>query len=61
VSKLLEPLGLADVFGASQTSASQVRYISEGTATSGAAGMAQGGTKPESLIAAIEAQPPMSG
>jgi hypothetical protein len=50
VSKLFEPLGVADLFGQSQTSASQVRYIVEGTATSGAAGVAEGAVKPESNL-----------
>src|SRR5215203_292904 len=36
---------VADVFGQSQTTASQVRYVNEGTATSGAAGVAEAGTK----------------
>jgi hypothetical protein len=37
VSKLFEPIQLADLFATSQTTASQVRYVTEGTATSGAA------------------------
>jgi hypothetical protein len=48
VSKLLEPLGVADVFGQSQTTGSQVRYIVEGTATNAAAGVAEDAAKPES-------------
>jgi HK97 family phage major capsid protein len=59
VSKLLEPLGVADVFGSSQTSASQVRYVNEGTATSAAAGVAEGGTKPESTIGMAEVVEPV--
>ena len=55
VSKLFEPLGVSDVFGQSQTSASQVRYVNEGTATSAAAGVAEGAVKPESTIAMSEA------
>jgi hypothetical protein len=31
VSKLFEPLGVRDGFGQSQTTASQVRYVNEGT------------------------------
>jgi len=54
VSKLFEPLGVADVFGSSQTTASQIRYAIEGTATSGAAGVAEAGVKPESTIAMSE-------
>ena len=59
VSKLFEPLGVRDVFGQSNTSASQVRYINEGTATSGAAGVAEAGTKPESTINMAEIVEPI--
>jgi HK97 family phage major capsid protein len=48
--KLLEYAGLADFFGSSETPGSQVRYVVEGTATSGAAGVAEAGVKPESTI-----------
>jgi hypothetical protein len=41
---------VADVFGQSTVNASQVRYIVEGTATNSAAGVAEGGTKPESTL-----------
>jgi HK97 family phage major capsid protein len=54
VSKLFEPLGVSDVFGSSQTTASQVRYAIEGTATSAAAGVAEAAVKPESTIAMSE-------
>jgi HK97 family phage major capsid protein len=50
VSKLFQPTGLADFFGQQQTTASHVRYVVEGTATSGAAGVAEGGAKPESTL-----------
>jgi HK97 family phage major capsid protein len=50
VSKLLEPLGVADVFGQSQTTASQVRYVVETVATNAAAGVAEAGLKPESTL-----------
>ena len=59
VSKLFEPLGVSDVFGQSQTNASQVRYVNEGTATSAAAGVAEGGVKPESTIAMSEVVEPV--
>jgi hypothetical protein len=59
VSKLFEPLGVADVFGSSQTTASQVRYVNEGTATSAAAGVAEAGVKPESTIALSEVVEPI--
>jgi HK97 family phage major capsid protein len=59
VSRLFEPLTVANVFGSSQTTASQVRYITEGTATSGAAGVAEAGVKPESTIAMSEVVEPI--
>jgi HK97 family phage major capsid protein len=59
VSKLFEPLGVADVFGQSQTTGSQVRYVVEGTATSGAAGVAEAGLKPESTLAYSETTEPV--
>jgi HK97 family phage major capsid protein len=51
VSKLFEPLGVADLFPSSPAQTSSVRYIVEGTATSGAAGVAEGGLKPTSDFA----------
>jgi HK97 family phage major capsid protein len=59
VDKLFEPLGVRDVFGQSTTTASQVRYVVEGTALSGAAGVAEAGTKPESTIALSEVVEPV--
>jgi HK97 family phage major capsid protein len=61
VSKLFEPLGVADLFGTSQTTASQVRYVVEGTALSPGSSMAvaEGGTKPESTIAMSEVVEPI--
>jgi HK97 family phage major capsid protein len=54
VSKLFEPLGVSDVFGQSQVTGSQVRYVVEGTATSAAAGVAEGAAKPESTLVMSE-------
>src|SRR5215207_3856478 len=54
VDKLLEPLGVADVFGQSTVNASQVRYVVEGTATNSAAGVAEGAAKPESTLGYTE-------
>jgi HK97 family phage major capsid protein len=51
VSKLFEPLGVADLFPSSPAETSSLRYIVEGTATSGAAGVAEGGAKPTSDFA----------
>jgi hypothetical protein len=59
VSKLFEPLGVAQLFGSSQTVASQVRYVNEGTALSGAAGVAEAGPKPESTINMAEVVEPV--
>ena len=59
VSKLFEPLGVAELFGSSQVTASQIRYVTEGTATSGAAGVAEAGVKPESTIAMSEVVEPI--
>ena len=59
VDKLFEPLGVRDVFGQSTTTASQVRYVVEGTALSGAAGVAEAGTKPESTINMAEIVEPV--
>jgi HK97 family phage major capsid protein len=54
VETLFEPLGVADVFGSSQVTASQVRYVVEGTATNAAAGVAEAGEKPESTLGLSE-------
>jgi HK97 family phage major capsid protein len=54
VDKLFEPLGVADVFGQSTVSASQVRYVVEGTATNAAAGVAEAAAKPESTLGYTE-------
>jgi HK97 family phage major capsid protein len=51
VDKLFEPLGVADVFGTGQAATSSVRYVIEGTATSGATGVAEGALKPASDLA----------
>jgi HK97 family phage major capsid protein len=58
-SKLFEPLGVADLFGQSQTPGSQVRYVNEGTALSGAAGVAEAALKPESTIGLSEIVEPV--
>lgn len=51
VSTLFEPLSVAQLFSQQQATTSQVRYVVEGTAVSGAAGVAEGGEKPESDLA----------
>jgi HK97 family phage major capsid protein len=51
VDKLFQPLTLENLLLAGQASGPTVRYVIQGTATSGAAGVAEGGTKPESTLA----------
>jgi HK97 family phage major capsid protein len=51
VQKLFQPLSVTDLILSGTTTVSTVRYIVEGTATSGAAGVAEGGSKPQSTLA----------
>ena len=48
---LFQPLTFADLILSGQASGNTLRYVVEGTATSGAAGVAEGGNKPESTLA----------
>jgi hypothetical protein len=50
VSKLVEPLGVADVFGQSQVTGREIRYAIEGTAISGAGGVNEAEAKPETTL-----------
>jgi len=50
VDKLFQQLTVADLIMSGQASTNSIRYVVEGTATSGAAGVAEGGTKPESSL-----------
>lgn len=50
VDKLFQRLTVADLLLTGQASTNTVRYVVEGTATSGAAGVAEGGIKPESTL-----------
>lgn len=50
VPKLFQPLTLEALLSSGQASGNQVRSIVEGTATSGAAGVAEAGLKPESTF-----------
>lgn len=50
VDKLFQPLVLESLLAANQATGNTVRYITEGTATSAAAGVAEGGLKPESTL-----------
>lgn len=51
VTKLIEQPNVAGLFASAQATTSSVRYILEGTAASGAAGVAEGGSKPASDFA----------
>jgi HK97 family phage major capsid protein len=51
VGKLFQPLTLEALLSAGQATTSTVRFATEGTATSSAAGVPEGGVKPESTIA----------
>lgn len=50
VEKLFQPLSVADLLLSGQTMTNSLRYVVEGTATSGAAGVAEGGSKPQSTL-----------
>ena len=50
VSTLFRPLVLEDLLLSGVATGNTVRYVTQGTATSGAAGVAEGGTKPESTL-----------
>jgi HK97 family phage major capsid protein len=51
VTRLFQPLRLEELLDAGQATSPVVRYIVEGTATSGAAGVLEGGVKPASTLA----------
>ena len=59
VDKLFQPLTLADLVLTGQTTTNTIRYVTEGTATSGAAGVAEGGTKPESTLGFVTTDEPV--
>jgi HK97 family phage major capsid protein len=50
VETLFQPLTFANLLLSGQTNSNAVRYVVEGTATSGAAGVAEAGLKPESTL-----------
>ena len=50
VQTLFQPLHVEDLLLAGIADGNTVRYVLEGTATSGAAGVAEGGAKPESIL-----------
>lgn len=51
VDKMFQRLTVADLIPQAATGTNTVRYVVEGTATSGAAGVAEGASKPESTLA----------
>ena len=51
VQTLFQPVGIADIFAGGLATSSSVRYVLEGTATSGAAGVLEAGVKPASDVA----------
>ena len=59
VQTLFEPVSVIDLIPSAQATTSSVRYMNEGTATSGAAGVAEGGTKPASDIAVSTSDEPV--
>jgi hypothetical protein len=59
VSILTRPLSVEQAFGAGLATGANVRYITEGTATSGAAGVAEGAAKPESQLGFTYADEPI--
>ncbi len=50
VDKLFQPLRVADLLLSGQATTNSLRYVVEGTATSGAAGVAEGASKPQSTL-----------
>lgn len=50
VDKLFQRLTVADLLLSGQASTNSLRYVVEGTATSGAAGVGEGGAKPQSTL-----------
>ncbi len=50
VDKLFQQIRVPDLILQGQTSSSTIRYVVEGTATSGAAGVAEAGLKPQSTL-----------
>ena len=51
VEKLFQRVTIADVLPSGQATSNSIRYVVEGTATEGAAAVAEGGTKPASDLA----------
>jgi HK97 family phage major capsid protein len=59
VGKLFQPLTIENLLLSGVATTNAVRYATEGTATSGAAGVAEGGVKPESTLGFVTADEPI--
>jgi HK97 family phage major capsid protein len=59
VDRLFQQLTIADLLLTGQASTNSLRYVVEGTATSGAAGVAEAGLKPESALGLTTADEPI--
>lgn len=59
VDKLFQRLTFANLLLSGQASGASIRYVIEGTATSGAAGVAEAGVKPQSVLGLSTADEPI--
>lgn len=59
VDKLFQRLTIADLILSGQTNSPTIRYVVEGTATNAAAGVAEGGAKPESTLGLTSTDEPV--
>lgn len=59
VDKLFQKLTFADLLLQGQATTNSFRYVVEGTATSGAAGVAEGGSKPQSTLGLTTSDEPI--
>ena len=59
VQTLFQPLYVADLLGSGTTNASQIRYVTESTATNAAEAVSEGSAKPESTLAFSEVTEPV--
>lgn len=59
VTTLFQPLTIESLLSSNVATTNTVRFITEGTATSAAAGVAEGGTKPESTLGLVTTDEPI--
>lgn len=59
VDKLWQPLSIERALGSALAAGPTVRYVTQGTATNAAAGVAEGGLKPESTLGFITTDEPI--